>query len=82
MPSSAPSTNAVNCGTEPGGAALPCRRPQLVIQVAVQGLAYGTALIFVLQLRGQIQDVLELGQSLPGAAIDSLDPGRFFGGDR
>ena len=55
---------------------------QLVIQVVVQGLAYGTVLIFVWQLRGQIQDILELVQSLPGAAIDSLDPGQFFGGDR
>ena len=55
---------------------------QLVMQVVVQGLAYGTTFFFAWQLRGQIQDILELVQSLPGAAIDSLDPARFFGGDR
>ena len=55
---------------------------QLGIQVLVQGLAYGITFIFIWEIRSQIQDVLEVVESLPGAAIDALDPGRFFGGDR
>lgn len=55
---------------------------QLGIQILVQGLAYGVTFIFIWELRGQIQDVLAVVESLPGAAIDTLDPGRFFGGDR
>ena len=55
---------------------------QLGIQLVIQGLAYGTIFIFVWQLSGQIQDILELVQTFPGAATDALNPGRFFGGDR
>ena len=55
---------------------------QLGIQVVVQGLAYGITFIFIWELRDQIQDVLEVIESLPGAAVDALDPGRLFGGDR
>ena len=55
---------------------------QLGIQVVVQGLAYGITFIFIWELRSQIQDVLEVVKSLPGAAVDALDPGRLFGGDR
>ena len=53
---------------------------QLAIQVVVQGLAF--TFIFIWELRGQIQDVLEVIESLPGAAVDALEPGRLFGGDR
>ena len=55
---------------------------QLGIQVVVQDLAYGVTFIFIWELRGQIQDVLEVIESLPGAAVDALDPGRLFGGNR
>ena len=55
---------------------------QLGIQILVQGLAYGITFIFVWEIRGQIQDILDVVESLPGAAIDAIDPGRFFGGDR
>ena len=55
---------------------------QLGIQVVVQGLAYGITFIFIWELRSQIHDVLEVVKSLPGAAVDVLDPGRLFGGDR
>ena len=54
---------------------------QLCIQVVIQGLAYGITFIFIWELRGQIQGVLEVVESLPGAAVDALDPGRLFGGD-
>ena len=51
-------------------------------RILVQGLAYGITFIFVWEIRGQIQDILDVVESLPGAAIDAIDPGRFFGGDR
>lgn len=55
---------------------------QLGVQVVVQDLAYGITFIFISELRSQVQDVLEVIESLPGGAVDALDPGWLFGGDR